>query len=502
MLSRITTVAFKGIEAVPVDVQVQVSNGLPAFNIVGLANKTVAESRERIRSALTSLGLSLPPKRITVNLSPADMQKEGSHFDLPIAIALLTGLMGLPEEVADRYIAVGELSLAGDLLPINGVLAAAFLAASLGKKIICPFENAAEAGWGGQQGVLGPKSLAQLIQALQGKAELELPMPYVAKANEEIADLRIVRGQKIARRALEISAAGGHNLLMIGAPGAGKSLLASCLPGILPDLSPESALEVSTIHSVAGVLNKGGLIQTPPFRAPHHSASMPSLVGGGAKANPGEVSLAHRGVLFLDELPEFQRSTLEALRQPIESGSITVSRANAHITYPACIQLIAAMNPCRCGYASIPEKACSKLPKCAIEYQEKISGPLLDRIDLQVEMSAVNLDDLRSDHTIESESSSKVRSRVIAARRFQELRNKELLGKSKLNSALQQKDLEMVCKIDNSTESFFFEAAKSINLSARGLFRTLKVARTIADLAQRPNIVKSDISEALSYRFV
>ena len=335
MLSRITTVAFQAIQAVPVDVQVQIANGLPAFNIVGLADKTVAESRERIRSALTSIGLSLPPKRITVNLSPVDMQKEGSHFDLPIAIAVLIGLEVISAEVSSAYIALGELSLGGDLLPVTGVLPAAFYAASEAKKVICPFKNGPEATWGGGQGVLAPVTLIQLIQCLQGKKVLESPKPEVQHHRPDIVDLNLVKGQETSKRALEIAAAGGHNLLMIGSPGAGKSLLAACLPGILPELTAEEALEVSMIHSVAGVLSEGALLKDRPFRAPHHSASMPSLVGGGLKAKPGEISLAHKGVLFLDELPEFQRMTLEALRQPLETGSVSISRANAHYTYPA-----------------------------------------------------------------------------------------------------------------------------------------------------------------------
>lgn len=497
MLSRITTVAFKGIEAVPVDIQVHVSNGLPAFNIVGLADKTVAESKERIRSSLGAMGLSLPPRRITINLSPADMQKEGSHFDLPIAIALLIALKALPESVASRYIALGELSLAAEVLPVNGALATAFFAASEGKKLICPYENAAEAQWGNEQGVIGLQNLQQLIQAAQGEKVFSSPKAKIASPQTMSSNLKDVKGQRVAKRALEIAAAGGHNLLMIGAPGAGKSLLASCLPGILPDLTPKDALEVSMIHSIAGTLKEGALIKAPPFRAPHHSASTPSLVGGGAKARPGEISLAHKGVLFLDELPEFQRHTLEALRQPIETGDITISRANAHITYPANIQLIAAMNPCKCGYADIHHKACSKAPKCALDYQAKISGPLMDRIDLQVYIPPIELDTLRSNASKQEESSEIVKIRVAKARAAQYKRSENL---SKLNSELTQKDVTDACKLTSKTEDFFFSAAKKIDLSARGLFRSLKVARTIADLEQCTEISNTHIAEALGYR--
>lgn len=500
MLSRIITVAFQGIKAVPVEVQVQIANGLPAFSIVGLADKTVAESRERIRSALTSIGLSLPPRRITVNLSPADMQKEGSHFDLPIAIAVLIALGVIPSEVSDSYVALGELSLGGDLLPVNGVLPAAFFAASEGKKIICPFKNGPEASWGGMQGVLAPLTLIQLINVLQGKIILDSPKPEIQQRRAEFMDIGLVKGQETAKRALEVAAAGGHNLLMIGAPGAGKSLLASCLPGILPELTPEEALEVSMIHSVAGVLSEGALLKERPFRAPHHSASMPSLVGGGLKAKPGEISLAHKGVLFLDELPEFQRTTLEALRQPLETGSVTISRANAHTTYPADVQFIAAMNPCRCGYGDDLKKACSKAPKCIEEYQSKISGPVMDRIDLKVYMNSMDLDAFR-DKAV-AESSLSVKARILKARDRQRIRFERLGIPGGLNANLSQKHMEEACKISIEVETFFFGAAQKLSLSARGLFRTLKVARTIADLAESNEIHRQHLAEALAYRLV
>ncbi|QOL19381.1 YifB family Mg chelatase-like AAA ATPase [Candidatus Bodocaedibacter vickermanii] len=500
MLSRITTVAFQGIQAVPVDVQVQIANGLPAFNIVGLADKTVAESRERIRSALTSIGLSLPPKRITVNLSPADMQKEGSHFDLPIAIAVLIGLEVISAEVSSAYVALGELSLAGDLLPVNGVLPAAFYAASEAKKVICPHKNGPEATWGGGQGVLAPLTLIQLIQCLQGKIVLESPKPEVQQHRPETVDLSLVKGQETSKRALEITAAGGHNLLMIGSPGAGKSLLAACLPGILPELTPKEALEVSMIHSIAGVLNEGALLKDRPFRAPHHSASMPSLVGGGLKAKPGEISLAHNGVLFLDELPEFQRMTLEALRQPLETGSVSISRANARYTYPADVQFVAAMNPCRCGYGDDPVKACSKVPKCLEEYQSKISGPLMDRIDLKVYMKAVDLDVFRDKAS--AESSAVVKTRIMNARNYQQQRLSTLGIPVSVNANLSQKHMETACALSTDVESFCFDTAQKLSLSARGLFRTLKVARTIADLDESAEIQKKHISEAFAYRLI
>lgn len=500
MLARITTVAFQGIKAVPVDIQVQLSNGLPGFTIVGLADKTVAESRERIRSALNAMGLSLPPKRITVNLSPADMQKEGSHFDLPIAIAILIAVGIIPEAISQTHLALGELSLAGDMLPVNGVLSAALLAAEEGKKIICPFKNAAEAYWGGAIGVVGVSSVQQLIQVLQGNIVLDTVKPTTQVDTSIKVDLAQIKGQPTAKRALEVAAAGGHNLLMIGAPGAGKSMLAEALPGILPDLSIEDALEVSMIQSIAGILKEGAMSVRPPFRAPHHSASMPAMVGGGARAKPGEISLAHKGVLFLDELPEFQRVTLEALRQPLENGYITVSRAQSHVTYPANVQFIAAMNPCKCGYADELKKACSKLPRCVEEYQSKISGPLLDRIDLKLTVQTIDLHLLKSKELLEP--SSEVKKRVNAARLLQVKRLKNLGMLSKTNADLNQKEIEMVCAIPLELETFFFNAAEKLGLSARGIFRTLKVARTIADLAASEHILQMHLSEALSYRLI
>lgn len=498
MISRITTVAFQGIKAIPIDIQVHISNGLPAFSIVGLADKTVAESRERIRSAISSMGLALPAKRITVNLSPADLQKEGSHFDLPITLAILAGMSVLSQETLEEYVAVGELSLAGDILPVAGVLSASVYGNEVGKKIICPKENASEAAWGNQIGVLGPTSLLQIVHAFEKKIVLDSPTPKVERFSEKQADLKVVKGQEMARRALEIAAAGGHNMLMIGPPGSGKSLLASCLPSILPDLSPMEALEASMIHSIAGTLKNGALLKQRPFRSPHHSASMPALVGGGIKAKPGEISLAHAGILFLDELPEFQRISLEALRQPLESNEIHIARANLHVTYPANIQLIAAMNPCRCGFADIEAKACSKKPKCMEDYQSKISGPLLDRIDIRVHMNLIDLNAFRD--KAEAEDSASVRERILIARKTQQDRFDSLDVENILNANLSQKEVEKICTLTHDIESFFFNASIKLNLSARSLFRTLKVARTIADLDQKESIELSHLKEALSFK--
>ena len=360
MAATVATVAYLGLEARAVEVQVQLSSGLPRFTIVGLADKAVAESRERVRAALAAIGLALPPKVITVNLSPADLPKEGSHYDLPIALCLLAAIGATDAETLSHYVAVGELCLDGRITTSPGVLLAAIHASSLDKGLICPAAQGSEASWAGELDVIAAPNLLALLAHLKGTTLV--PPPPVAKAEPPDAgpDLAQVKGQEVAKRALEIAAAGGHNLLMSGPPGAGKSLLAACLPGILPPLQPSEALEVSMVASVAGELNGGKIRRRRPFRAPHHSASMPALVGGGLRVRPGEISLAHLGVLFLDELPEFQRPVLDSLRQPLEAGSVSVARANTHVTFPARVQLVAAMNPYRCGHLGDPALACSR----------------------------------------------------------------------------------------------------------------------------------------------
>lgn len=346
MAAHINTVAFQGIETLAIDVQVTMANGLPAFTVVGLPDKAVGESRERVRAALGALGLGLPPKRITVNLSPADVQKEGSHFDLPIALGLLVAMEVLSGEEVGRYAALGELSLDGAIAPVAGVLPAAIGAHAAGLGLICPAASGGEAAWAGEVEILAPPSLLALINHFKGLQVLTPPEPAQGRAEPSAPDLADIKGQEAAKRALEVAAAGNHNLLMIGPPGSGKSMLAQRLAGILPPLSPREALEVSMIHSVAGLLGGGAVTRQRPFRDPHHSASLPALVGGGQRARPGEISLAHNGVLFLDELPEFARQTLESLRQPMETARAVVARANAHVTYPARFQMVAAMNPC------------------------------------------------------------------------------------------------------------------------------------------------------------
>jgi magnesium chelatase family protein len=499
MVSRVNTVSFQGIDVLSIDVQVQMASGLPAFSVVGLPDKAVAESRERVRSALTALGLALPPKRITVNLSPADLAKEGSHFDLPIALGLLATMDVISKEDVEGFVALGELALDGAISQVAGVLPAAIHANSLGLGLICPESQGGEAAWAGELQVLAPETLLGLINHFKGTTVLPAPEPKLTDDDVIYPDMADIKGQETARRALEVAAAGGHNMLMMGPPGSGKSMLASRLPGILPPLDPAEALSVSMIHSIAGELKSGGLLKTRPYRDPHHSASMPSLVGGGFKVKPGEISLAHHGVLFLDELPEFQRTALEALRQPLETGQTSIARANAHVTYPARFQLIAAMNPCRCGYLGDPYNTCNRAPKCGVDYQNKISGPMFDRIDLHVDVPAVRPADLS--RPASSEKSATVAKRVLNARNTQRQRFHNL-GKSDLrtNSEADGKLLEEIATPNPEGLALLNEAAEKMRLTARGYHRILRVARTLADLEAKEGISRVHIAEALAYR--
>jgi magnesium chelatase family protein len=496
LVALVSTVAYLGLEARGVEVQCQVAPGLPGFSVVGLPDKAVNESRQRVTATLASMGLALPPKRIIVNLSPADLPKEGAHYDLPIALALLAA-MGVTdaEQLAD-FIAVGELALDGRIISSPGVLLAAIHASSQDKGLICPAAQGAEARWASGIPVLAAPDLISLLNHLKGTQVLPEPVAGEAEPPARGPDLRQVKGQETAKRALEITAAGGHNLLMIGPPGAGKSLLASCLPGILPDLTPAEALETSMIASIAGTLEGGRISRSRPFRSPHHSASMAAMTGGGMRVRPGEVSMAHLGVLFLDELPEFQRAVLDSLRQPLETGEVSVARANAHVTFPARVQLITAMNPCRCGYLGDAALACSRAPRCAADYQNKVSGPLLDRIDLHVEVDSVSALDMALPPP--AEGSAEVAARVAAARAIQTAR---LAGTGRRSNAELEGDLlETHATPDEPGRKLLLQAAEAMRLSARGYTRMLRVSRTVADLAGAETIARIHVAEALSYR--
>ncbi len=495
MLTRITTVAFQGIEVVPIDVQCQLASGLPAFTLVGLADKAVTESRERVRAALAAIGLSLPPKRITVNLAPADRQKEGSHYDLPIALALLCAIEVLPATLGEAFVAMGELALDGGLAPVSGALAAAIAAHGLGKGLICPASQGPEAAWSGAE-ILAPSSLLALVNHVKGRQILARPSPLMAEEAAAGLDFADVKGQESAKRALEIAAAGNHNILMIGPPGSGKSMLAHRLPSILPPLDPEEALEASLVHSLGDGLPQGRLLRRRPFRAPHHSASAVALVGGGRRSQPGEISLAHRGILFLDELPDFARSTLEALRQPLETGHVTVARAQSHATYPARFLLVAAMNPCKCGYLGDPIRQCRKVPVCGTDYTGKLSGPLLDRIDLTVAVPPVSAGDLSLPPP--AETSADIAARVLLARDRQRQRYRH--HGIRANAEADGRLLAEIARPDEAAAALLGQAADRLGLSARAYHRVLRVARTVADLGGIERVAAGHIAEALAFR--
>ncbi|MBT3787700.1 MAG: YifB family Mg chelatase-like AAA ATPase [Alphaproteobacteria bacterium] len=500
MVARINTVAFQGVDVIDVDVQVHLAPGLPAFTIVGLPDKAVAESRERVRSALAAIGLALPPKRITVNLAPADVLKEGSHFDLPIALGLLAAMDVLPADEVAGYSVLGELALDGAVASVAGVLPAAVAATAAERGLICPAATGGEAAWAGDLEVLAAPSLLSLVNHFKGTQVLAPPDPAMAAERNNFLDLRDIRGQETAKRALEVAAAGGHNMRMTGPPGAGKSMLAARLPGILPDMTPTEMLEVSMIQSVAGLLTETGLTRVRPFRDPHQTASTPAMVGGGTRAKPGEISLAHNGVLFLDELPEFPRPVLESLRQPLETGRVSVARVNSHVTYPARFQLIAAMNPCRCGHLSDPGLACSRAPKCATDYQAKLSGPLLDRIDIHIDVPAVEIADLTLPPS--AEGTEDVAARVARARQIQTRRYADfgVADAVRCNADVDGALLAEVARPDDAGRTLLTSAAESMRLSARGHNRVLRVARTLADLEESAAINRIHIAEALSYR--
>ncbi len=502
MVQRVATVAFEGIEARAVDVQVQVAPGLPAFNIVGLPDKAVSEAKERVRAALIASGLALPARRITVNLAPADLPKEGSHYDLPIALGLMAAIGAIPQDAVAGFTVLGELGLDGSLAAVAGVLPAAIGANARGEGLICPATCGPEAAWASPEiEIVAARSLIQLANHFKGSQVLNRPQPKIRELAALPLDLADIKGQESAKRALEVAAAGGHNLLMVGPPGAGKSMLAARLPSILPPLAPAELLEVSMVASVAGEIEGGALTNKRPFRAPHHSASMPALVGGGLRARPGEISLAHHGVLFLDELPEFSAQVLDSLRQPLETGEVAIARANHRITYPARFMLVAAMNPCRCGRASDPGFACRRGPnaRCAAEYQARLSGPLLDRIDLHIEVPAVTAADLILPPP--SEGSREIAARVARARDVQAARYAELgLPNVRTNAQANGPVLEQVARAEGTGLALLRDAADAMQLSARGYHRVLRVARTLADLDGAETVARVHLAEALSYR--
>ncbi len=511
MVVQVQTLALQGLHGLPVQVEVQVSGGLQGIYIIGLPSNAVKESRDRVRGAFHALGIAIPDKRVMVNLSPADVAKDGSHYDLPIALGLLVAFGVVPDDAAHGVVAMGELGLDGSLKPVAGCLPAALHAASHGARVmLVPAANGPEAAWAGQSSslgggmaVYGVASLFELVRHLRGE-ELLAPVVPGRRNNPALAvgDVADIRGQEGAKRAAEIAAAGGHHLLMSGPPGSGKSMLAARLPGLLPPLTPAEALEVSMIHSVAGTLGaeaEGGLVTRRPFRDPHHSASSVALTGGGLKAKPGEMSLAHRGVLFMDELPEFPRTVLETLRQPLETGSITISRASAHVTYPARFQLIAAMNPCPCGFLGDPQKGCKKQPGCGADYATRLSGPLLDRFDLRVSVPAVKVSDLSLPPA--KDTTATVAARVAKAREIQTQRFAALEGQVlTCNAELSGRLLDTFCPLDAESQKLMTTAADKMGLSARGYHRVLRVARTLADLAGEAEIRKPHLTEALAYR--
>jgi magnesium chelatase family protein len=498
MVAKTYTVAFEGVEARLVEVQCAVTPGLPAFSIVGLPDKAVSEARERVRTALNAMAIALPSKRITINLSPADLPKEGSHFDLPIALALLAAIDILPADAVEQTVALGELSLDGALVAVVGALPAALAAAEAECQLVCPRACGAEAAWVGATAVFAPATLVECVNHFTGRAVLAAAEPgEVAAAPGAPRDLAEVKGQERAKRALEIAAAGRHHLLLVGSPGSGKSMLAARLPGILPPLSAAEALETSMIHSLAGLLDEGGISRTRPFRTPHHTASMAAIVGGGRGARPGEVSLAHNGVLFLDEFPEFPRAVLETLRQPIETGDVVVARANANVRYPCRFLLVAAANPCRCGYLPDPARACARAPGCGEDYMGRISGPLMDRFDLRLDVPPVSMTDLALPAT--GERSAAVAARVQAARAVQAAR---YAGDARIrvNADIEGARLEEVATPDAEGKALLLQVAERFGLSARGYHRVMKVARTIADLDASAEVRRPHVAEAVSYR--
>lgn len=500
MLASVLSAAYLGIEAYPVHIEVDVTFGLPQFNVVGLPDVSVKESRERVKSAIRNSGFDFPPDKITINLAPADIKKEGPAFDLPIAIGILAAAGVIAPEKLHSKLFLGELALDGSLRAFRGAF---IISSCLGNKhaLIFPEENSREASLITGVQIYPARSLKEVVSFLNEEIEIQplkdKTMLSIASSRDSSLDFSEVKGQTLAKRAIEISVAGGHNLLMIGSPGSGKTMLAKRIPSILPPLSPDEAMRITKIYSASGILSEHhGLIRERPFRAPHHTSSAPALVGGGTWPRPGEISLAHQGVLFLDEFPEFRRDVIESLRGPLEDGVITVSRVKSQLTYPASFMLVAAMNPCPCGYLSDPKHPCRCSLAQILKYQTKISGPILDRIDLHVEVPPVSYQTLHEPSS--EESSAQIRERVLACR---EIQSKRFQGSSSsLNGLMRGRDLKEFVRLDSTGEALLEKAMKELRLSARAYFKILKIARTIADLGESKNVKSEHLAEAIQYR--
>lgn len=489
------TVAFNGIEPRLIEVQCALSPGIPGFTIVGLPDKAVNEARERIRAALATIQVALPSQRLTINLAPADLPKTGSYFDLPIALAVLAALDIIPKQSIASVMSMGELSLSAAIQPVPGALPAAVAAAGEDKAFLCALQNSAEAAWVSACTVIGAQTLTDLIAHLSGKSPLLPAQPHTTARPQHSTCFSEIRGQERAKRAIEIAAAGGHHLMMVGPPGAGKSMLAQRIPTILPDMPPDEILETSMIHSIAG--RTDGLITSRPFCDPHHTASVSAVVGGGKTARPGQISLAHNGVLFLDELPEFQRPVIDALRQPLETGEILIARAQSHMRYPSRIMLVAAANPCRCGQLADPGAACGRAPLCGQDYLNRVSGPVLDRFDIRIDVPAVPIKDLGAPPT--GDRSPQIATRVQAAHQIQQDRY-ATTESVRRNADAAGQVLEQVARLDQDAQELLTLAAEKHNLTARGYHRVIRVARTIADLDRNETISRPHLAEAIWLR--